>query len=180
MDTPHSRFTHITIGLKGISLTEAVRFKQIGVFSRLDDIKWLFITGFVGLAVTDTAMAIILCYLLRQMKNGVRRTSFLIDTLMRFTVQTGALTSVCGICVPITYATMPNNFVFVGFYLLLPKLYHNALLVSLNAREALITAPGTDGYHSTIHLTHVVAESSSDPSGRQHSEKGDSNIARIR
>ncbi|EEB91278.1 hypothetical protein MPER_10390, partial [Moniliophthora perniciosa FA553] len=37
----------------------------------------------------------------------------------------------------ICYAVMPNNFIFLGFYLLLSKLYLNSYLACLNARDSL-------------------------------------------
>ncbi|RDX54470.1 hypothetical protein OH76DRAFT_1478766 [Lentinus brumalis] len=52
-------------------------------------------------------------------------------------INTGALTSLCAMLCLITYANMPNNFVFIAFYFVLPKLFLNSLLATLNARRRL-------------------------------------------
>ncbi|KAI0090670.1 hypothetical protein BDY19DRAFT_992098 [Irpex rosettiformis] len=44
---------------------------------------------------------------------------------------------------PAQYATMPANFVFIAFYFVLPKLFLNSLLATLNARQKL-RSNGTD------------------------------------
>ncbi|KAI0674273.1 hypothetical protein C8Q78DRAFT_1075936 [Trametes maxima] len=56
--------------------------------------------------------------------------------------QTG-FASLCALLTLITYATMPDNFIFIGFYFVLPKLFLNSLLATLNARRTLREGSGT-------------------------------------
>ncbi|KAL4250053.1 hypothetical protein ABKN59_004927 [Abortiporus biennis] len=126
----------------------AAKYQQLQIYSKLEDIKWMIISSFTLISVTDTTIAAILCYLLKRMKSAstLKRTSLQLETLMLYSIHTGALTSVCGICVVITYLAMPNNMVFMSIYLILPKLYHNALLATLNGRETL---------RNTKHYDHI-------------------------
>ncbi|KAI0789575.1 hypothetical protein C8Q75DRAFT_733397 [Abortiporus biennis] len=130
------------------TLAIAAKYQQLQIYSKLEDIKWMIISSFTLISVTDTTIAAILCYLLKRMKSAstLKRTSLQLETLMLYSIHTGALTSVCGICVVITYLAMPNNMVFMSIYLILPKLYHNALLATLNGRETL---------RNTKHYDHI-------------------------
>ncbi|KAI0791735.1 hypothetical protein C8Q75DRAFT_805342 [Abortiporus biennis] len=104
----------------------------------LRNYKWLIIWVFTTIAFTDTLIAGILCYYLWKMKShATRRTESQINTLMRYSLETGAVTSVVAIAIIITYLTMPNNLIFVAIYFLFPKLYHNALMATLNGRATL-------------------------------------------
>ncbi|KAI0360705.1 hypothetical protein OH77DRAFT_1493124 [Trametes cingulata] len=67
--------------------------------------------------VADILIAAAMCVLLVQ-----RRTGF---------------SSLCALLCLISYATMPSNFVFIAFYFVLPKLFLNSLLATLNARRPL-------------------------------------------
>jgi len=49
---------------------------------------------------------------------------------------------------------MPNNLIFIAFYLNLSKLFVNSYLASLNAREGLIGKMKSDGMVS-IHMSRV-------------------------
>jgi len=48
----------------------------------------------------------------------------------------GFLDSVATVSMMVCFFTMPTNFIFIAIYVTLSKLYSNALLASLNAREA--------------------------------------------
>ncbi|TDL20314.1 hypothetical protein BD410DRAFT_377452 [Rickenella mellea] len=91
--------------------------------------------GINGLADLWTAAS--LCYCLNKSRSGIKRTDSMISTLMLYCINTGLLTSVFSIGCLVSYATMPTNFVFIAFYAQLPKLYLNALLATLNARDAM-------------------------------------------
>jgi len=56
---------------------------------------------------------------------------------MVYTVQTGLLTSVASLGCVIAYAISPNTYIFLAIYFPLSKLYINALLATLNARDTV-------------------------------------------
>ncbi|KAI0371924.1 hypothetical protein BV20DRAFT_1051116 [Pilatotrama ljubarskyi] len=82
-------------------------------------------------------------------------------------VNTGALTSLCALLCLISYATMPNNFVFIAFYFVLPKLFLNSLLATLNARRPLREASASMvSIPLSVTTTPRVSESVSRPPRR--------------
>ncbi|KAI0789576.1 hypothetical protein C8Q75DRAFT_140639 [Abortiporus biennis] len=152
-------------------LAMAGRVVQIGNYFQLDSIKWLCITTFASHVFIDTMIAIILCLALRQKRTGFSRTDSQLDTLMRYAVHTGALTSVVAISILILYLTMPNNLIFVGVYMTLPKFYHNALLANLNARDKLKSTMGASVDYNSVHLSKVNMSSSTESTSEAVNDK---------
>ncbi|KAI0791731.1 hypothetical protein C8Q75DRAFT_50325 [Abortiporus biennis] len=100
----------------------ADKYDRLGNFVAVRSAKWLVIWVFTTLAFTDTLIAGILCYYLWRMKShAAERTESQIDTLMRYAQHTGAATSLLAIIILITYLTMPDNIIFSGIYVVLPK-----------------------------------------------------------
>ncbi|KAI0026728.1 hypothetical protein K488DRAFT_91984 [Vararia minispora EC-137] len=111
--------------------------------AQLADLKNL---GSVALglgAATDIVTALALSYYLHTMRTGYRRSDTLINRLILFSVNTGALTSACSLSVLIVYQVMPSNFVFISLYFLLCKLYSNSCLATFNSRR-FVSGRGTD------------------------------------
>ncbi|KAI0792365.1 hypothetical protein C8Q75DRAFT_804759 [Abortiporus biennis] len=142
------------LGVFGFALGLAIRLHQIGSFQRIStDVSWIVYCAITQVAVLDTLIAAILCAILWNMRNALRsyvdslflgsqinptsiyRTDTMLQTISRYSIHTGLLTSVAAIIVLITYGFMPHNFVYIGIYVNLPKLYFNALLATLNARD---------------------------------------------
>ncbi|GJE98226.1 hypothetical protein PsYK624_144510 [Phanerochaete sordida] len=119
------------------SIAFPIRGLQIGTYAGFAHISWILYTAFITGVIADTTIALSLCYFLAKRRTGVRRTDSIVRILMIYSVNTGVLTSLCAICVLVTYAVMPSNFVFIAFYFVLPKLFLNSLLGTLNARERL-------------------------------------------
>ncbi|KAL4254781.1 hypothetical protein ABKN59_004786 [Abortiporus biennis] len=124
------------LGVFGFALGLAIRLHQIGSFQRIStDVSWIVYCAITQVAVLDTLIAAILCAILWNMRNALRSTDTMLQTISRYSIHTGLLTSVAAIIVLITYGFMPHNFVYIGIYVNLPKLYFNALLATLNARD---------------------------------------------
>jgi len=96
----------------------------------------LYVAFSLGVAV-DVSVTVGLSWLLHSMKTGIRKTDSLVKVLMLYMVTTGLLVVVAATMGLILFIVMPNNLIYFGFYLLLGKLYINAFLASLNARENL-------------------------------------------
>ncbi|KDR70204.1 hypothetical protein GALMADRAFT_255074 [Galerina marginata CBS 339.88] len=118
----------ITITIKAFKITS---FPELSKIANL-----MYLTFAVGTG-SDLCLALALSWLLYGSRTGFRRTDSLIKILMLYTVNTGMIVAIDASMGLILYAIMPNNFIFLGFYLLLSKLYVNAYLASLNARETL-------------------------------------------
>jgi hypothetical protein len=110
---------------------------RIQSFMQLDTLSGLLYANFACGTGGDLSLALALSILLYRSKTGFRQTDSLIHILMVYTVNTGMIVAFDAFMGMIMYAIMPNNFIFLGFYLLLSKLYLNSYLAALNAREDL-------------------------------------------
>ncbi|KAL6302840.1 hypothetical protein BKA93DRAFT_791243 [Sparassis latifolia] len=102
----------------------------------------------IGVA-TDSVTAIALCIFLRKLRTGYTKDDSIVNRLSLFAVNTGALTSAFSLATLVTYDTMPSNFVYMGCYFVVSKLYANSFLATLNTRKVL-RGRGTDGEHVTM------------------------------
>ncbi|KAJ3477210.1 hypothetical protein NLI96_g10621 [Meripilus lineatus] len=133
----------------------AARCVQTPFFLAADDYTTTMLySSLAGAAVTDFTITVILCILLHQKQSVIKRTRSLIKRLMVYTINAGALTSLCAIASLIAYAVMSKNFVFLGIYSVLPKLYLNSLLATLNARWLFQKQTPSD--HLSIPLSSVT------------------------
>ncbi|KAF8888519.1 hypothetical protein BD779DRAFT_1672200 [Infundibulicybe gibba] len=125
------------------SVIEA-RYNWEAALGRFED-AWAFLvySFFGAAAVVDVAIAVSVTYYLRRGRNQVERTSFLIDRLVVWTIQTGAITSITAITVIILFAVHRENNAWLGVYTFLTNLYPLALIALLNGREHL--KPPKDG-----------------------------------
>ncbi|KAH9942885.1 hypothetical protein B0H21DRAFT_506286 [Amylocystis lapponica] len=119
------------------SLAEAPQLKIVASFS-------------LGLGVaTDMVTAAALCYFLRNLRTGYSKDDSLVNSLTLYAVNTGILTSMFSVATLITYDLMPQNFIYMGLYFVVSKLYANSFLATLNTRKSL-RGRGTDGEHVTM------------------------------
>ncbi|KAF5389732.1 hypothetical protein D9757_006066 [Collybiopsis confluens] len=88
-------------------------------------------------AGSDITITLILCWLLFNSRSTVQQTNMVINKLIVYSINTGALTSFCAILTLILAKTMPTNFIYGAFYYLIARLYINSMLATLNARSSL-------------------------------------------
>ncbi|KAJ7696076.1 hypothetical protein B0H17DRAFT_417550 [Mycena rosella] len=105
--------------------------------SQFSSLIWVTSAGLGSSAAADMLIGISLCYYLSKNRTGFSRTDNLISTLMKYSLTTGFLTGIVACLVVITFATMPNNFVYLAFVFLQSKCYVNSVLAALNSRESL-------------------------------------------
>lgn len=120
-----------------VGLVITVKVFGISSFTELNNMSNLVYLTFALSTWSDISLAAALSFFLRRSKTGFEGTDSMISMLMAYTVNTGVIVAIDGTLGMITYITMPNNFIFLAFYLLLSKLYLNAYLASLNARAKL-------------------------------------------
>ncbi|KAJ7583662.1 hypothetical protein C8J56DRAFT_1055403 [Mycena floridula] len=122
-------------------------------YHQLGQIAYLLYGAFSFSVLDDFWIAATLCYYLRKSRSGIRTTDSLLSVLMAYTINTGIITTIFELTCFITYAAMPNNYIFLAFYFPLSKLFLNALLASLNARSSLKAAYSTSRQAISIPLT---------------------------
>ncbi|KAL4250720.1 hypothetical protein ABKN59_005491 [Abortiporus biennis] len=163
------------LATSAFSLSCSAKFQKIGDIQHLGPIKGLIIGVFTCIAGIDTLIAISLVVILWGRRTGFKRTDSQLQTLMMYSVHTGALTSLVAICVVITFATMPTKFIYIALFFTLPKFYINALLATLNARETMRAERRNESSGFTsVHVSRTqVSTASADPTQRTnltHSE----------
>ncbi|KAK7023505.1 hypothetical protein VNI00_010641 [Paramarasmius palmivorus] len=107
-------------------------------YSSLGDLiqqqKWATALNVMS-AATDIVITIAMIWCLHGKKTGFRKSTDMINRLIIFTFNTGILTSVLSVADVIALNTMPNTFIYMGFFLIRDRFYTNSILVTLNSRE---------------------------------------------
>jgi len=105
---------------------------------KLSTISWEIYTSLSLVMSTDFFIAAALCfYLFRSRNTGHKGTNSVINILCIYTINTGLLTTLWSLGCLVAYASKPQSFFFLAFYLPEAKFYLNAFLASLNARHSL-------------------------------------------
>jgi hypothetical protein len=134
----------------GIIIT--VKAFSVETFAGLESVSTLMYLNFAAGTSSDLSVALALCWLLRSSRTGFQRTDSLIRVLMMYAVNTGLIVALDAAAGMLAYVFMPHNFIFLGFYLLLSKLYLNSYLAVLNARPGL---RGKFDEPKSIHLSRI-------------------------
>ncbi|KAI5120194.1 hypothetical protein M0805_002660 [Coniferiporia weirii] len=134
----------LTVGLAVVSLVNFASVMAFGIKALSFDstlqfhrISYLIYMGTVSAAIADILLATSLCYFLAKNKTGFETTDTKINVLMKYAISSGLFTSIAALATLITYATMPDNYIFVAVFFNLPTLYFNSLLALLNTRDRL-------------------------------------------
>jgi len=98
---------------------------------------FLYLAMLTG-SFTDCLIAGSLSYwFVKQKQDEVPDSNRILRRLLAFSMESGAITSLFGICVLITGVTMPHNFVWISLIIVHSKFHSNSLFVSLNRRRIL-------------------------------------------
>ncbi|KAK0237692.1 hypothetical protein EDD85DRAFT_831375 [Armillaria nabsnona] len=105
-------------------------------FQNLAEAKVVVIFWLLPPAVADIIIAFSLTYYLRQHKGRFEASDKVLDRIIRMTVQNGLLTAVIAVIDIIMYFTVTTPY-HIAFTFILPKLYANTVLSSLNSRTSI-------------------------------------------
>ncbi|KAJ3751410.1 hypothetical protein DFH05DRAFT_1387366 [Lentinula detonsa] len=142
----------LTLGGLSLALVFVFRFMLPDVFS----VVKLRVLGTTSLGVgvlTDVITASSLCYFLNKLRTGYRQSDSLVSTLIKYAINTGALTSVVSITTVILYNIMPNNLIFIGVFFILSKCC-SLNIFRLNTRR-VVRGKGTDRQNTTANHTNI-------------------------
>jgi len=87
------------------------------------------------LAAVDLVTTTTLIYYLYKHRSAYHTSNHLLQKVGIYVINSGAMTIAASMSVLFTFALMRNSFLFVGLQQTLCKLYNNALLATLNARN---------------------------------------------
>jgi len=111
---------------------------HLGTFSRFKEkIRWIFTTGLSLSTAVDVLITASLFGLLQSSRTGAANLNAVIDALIKYSFETGALTCAGTAVSMICWLTMPNNLIFMGLHFVIGKLYANSILVTLNTRDTI-------------------------------------------
>ncbi|EJD03388.1 uncharacterized protein FOMMEDRAFT_156792 [Fomitiporia mediterranea MF3/22] len=99
-------------------------------------VRWIFTAGVAIAVVCDILITGSLCYWLHGSRTGLHGMDEIIDKIILYSVENGALTCFSSIASLICAIIMPGNLVFIGIHFVISKLYINSVLASLNTRNS--------------------------------------------
>jgi hypothetical protein len=129
--------------------------------------QWLLATSLAVSTAVDVLIAASLCYYLwHQRDTKFARTRRVVDQLIKWSIQTGLLTSIATVVMLILFVAVANH-AWLSMFCVISKLFSNSLMASLNARAKLrnfddkvgversSTAPGRS-LNVTVEMSRVV------------------------
>ncbi|KAF9265980.1 hypothetical protein L218DRAFT_956944 [Marasmius fiardii PR-910] len=133
----------LVLGQLGLSLAFTVKAFQLSSVFQVVDLQAL---GSIALGVgvlTDFVIAGALCYFLNRLRTGHRHSDTLVNSLVRYAVNTGAITSAVSLATLLLYNLLPHNLIFIATYFILSKFYAISFMATLNTRR-IVRGAGTD------------------------------------
>ncbi|KAJ4483009.1 hypothetical protein C8J55DRAFT_548943 [Lentinula edodes] len=117
-----------------ISEAEMIRLDSFPQFRRC--YPWALTVALALSSGVDAMITVMMMVLLKQSRAKSLSLNDVIDSLFVLTLENGAITSLAAIICIILWLTM-ENFVFLGLYFVIDKLYGNSILAVLNYRKHL-------------------------------------------
>ncbi|KAL5482792.1 hypothetical protein ACEPAI_9387 [Sanghuangporus weigelae] len=138
-----------------MSVILTIQAFHLETFAEQPKIKWLTTAVLATSVFTDLVIAASLTYFLHHLRNAFSANT-LVNDLIAYSLETGAITSVCGIATLVSFDILPTTFVYLSFFFVLSKLYSNSLLATLNTRRIVRgrgtdRTPGTNGEFTIVH-----------------------------
>ncbi|EMD32711.1 hypothetical protein CERSUDRAFT_99088 [Gelatoporia subvermispora B] len=116
-------------------LGTAIAIHYVPDFLEFERFRAVVIVWLILAAVCDTTITVSLTLHLRRHRTGVATTDYLLDKIIRLTVQNGLITTLWAIADLITYLATPTG-AHLALNFPLAKLYTNSLLSTLNSRSS--------------------------------------------
>ncbi|KAJ3508008.1 hypothetical protein NLJ89_g5992 [Agrocybe chaxingu] len=126
--------TLFSVGSTAIAFALASLGFTLTTYLEFHRLSWALYSGLAACVAADFFIAVSLSTLLIQCRTGFHRMDSTISFLVALAINTGLVTSICALGRLIAYALLPDSLIYFGVYILLTKLYFNALLASLNSR----------------------------------------------
>ncbi|KAH7913700.1 hypothetical protein BJ138DRAFT_1111246 [Hygrophoropsis aurantiaca] len=120
----------------GFGFSMTVKAFTLKYFATLTTVEWIVGTSLSCNLACDVLTAVSMVYFLHASKTGFKRTESILNTLIIYALSTGTLTSIVATLNIAVFLAMPTNFVNIGVNITMSKLYSNALLATVNARNS--------------------------------------------
>ncbi|KXN92800.1 hypothetical protein AN958_04765 [Leucoagaricus sp. SymC.cos] len=119
-------------------IAQTVLVAKVGLYSKLQ-----FVTGPVACTSSGAACAcdilitVLLCYVLHDSRSGIRRSDSVVDKMIMYAINRGAMTSIFALLQLITFLALETTFVFMLFILPSSQLYVISVCSMLLTRDSL-------------------------------------------
>ncbi|OCH85178.1 hypothetical protein OBBRIDRAFT_798442 [Obba rivulosa] len=143
-----SALTLVTGLIYGVALAGGLSWAESRV------IDWC---GYIGDAceiIADAIIAFIMTHLLLRLRSGLPERSPILQTILSYTINTGLLTCLLVTASLILFVISPHSSAGLAMYIVLSKLYINALLGTLNARHQFEIGQTEDNI--PVFTTHIA------------------------
>ncbi|KAJ3788214.1 hypothetical protein GGU10DRAFT_373242 [Lentinula aff. detonsa] len=129
-----SNFSDIPSVFACVSQADMIHLDSFQLFR--DRSSWVFTAGLALSSAVDVMITAMMMILLRQSRTKSLSLDAVIDSLFVLTLENGAITSLAALTCMVLWLTM-DNFIFLGLYFIIGKLYGNSILAVLNYRKHL-------------------------------------------
>ncbi|KAJ7050329.1 hypothetical protein C8F01DRAFT_1264212 [Mycena amicta] len=129
-----SAFVYLLASFADTSLA----IKAVNIPTFIQQYSWLLLGPWIINLVNDNTITVsLVVLLLMSRKRGIDKTTALVDKLIKWTIETGMITSIFSILNLAFYQKERGNFIWVGIQIVKARLFANSLLASLNSRQVL-------------------------------------------
>ncbi|KAF9465361.1 hypothetical protein BDZ94DRAFT_1214896 [Collybia nuda] len=145
----------LTFGQLGLAIAFTIKAFELPSVFAVHELQTLGTISLTTGVVTDVVTALALCYFLNKLRTGYTKSDSLVNSLCRYAINTGALTSAVSLTTLILYnVNSSNNLYFVATYFILSKLYAISYMATLNTRRT-VRGRGTDRQGATTNNTNM-------------------------
>ncbi|KAF7985954.1 hypothetical protein HWV62_43902 [Athelia sp. TMB] len=131
----------IAIGFVAVMCVTALVFSYFMLrgsnFEALARVPWSVIGIFAVATATDLVIAAVMCFYLHKSRSGFASTNSKLDTILQYTLCSGAATSAVSMGALIAYCVSPHTLIFLALEFCLTEVYINSFLAMLNARQGI-------------------------------------------
>ncbi|KAJ7054720.1 hypothetical protein C8F01DRAFT_483331 [Mycena amicta] len=139
----------LTNAFGGLASASAIAF--VPQFSHFQEFQVPVICWLLSAAVGDVIITTTLVWFFRKHRTGSRSTDTRVDHIIRLTIQTGMITSICSV-IDLGLFLGDSSGMHLLFNLPLAKLYSNSLMSSLNSRGGWRRVEDDSGENKTVPL----------------------------
>ncbi|KAL5478273.1 hypothetical protein ACEPAI_2457 [Sanghuangporus weigelae] len=110
-------------------------------------------------AFTETSIAAVLVWLLWKARSGLPSSYSLVNRLVTYIMGSSSVTVLCMVTAMISTIVAPHSFIYMMIDIVIPKLYFNCMLTSLNVRSSLREDLAAREGEISLHFTDPCASS---------------------
>ncbi|PCH33065.1 hypothetical protein WOLCODRAFT_147172 [Wolfiporia cocos MD-104 SS10] len=111
--------------------------QRTALAAAIQPIIWASTSALACSIAGDVLITVSMCFFLYRSRSGVAKTDKMIHVLIKYTVNTGLITTIAAVCTITLSEVLPNSYWDTISYFVVSKCYVNSTLATLNAREKL-------------------------------------------